>query len=80
MLVLTRKKDEAIILGNNIEIVVLGVEGEQVKIGIKAPKNIEVHRKEIYLAIQEENKSSLNTSPTINVEDLLESFRKRDSK
>lgn len=58
MLVLTRKKGEAIIISENIEVTILGVEGDTVKLGIKAPKEIEIHRKEIYLAIQESNKEA----------------------
>lgn len=55
MLVLTRKKGEAIQIGDDIEITVLEVKGDQVKIGIRAPKNIDIHRKEVYLEIQAEN-------------------------
>jgi carbon storage regulator len=62
MLVLTRKLQEAIKVGNDIEITVLAVEGEQVKLGISAPKNVEIHRKEVFLSIQEENNIAANTS------------------
>jgi carbon storage regulator len=55
MLVLTRKLKEAIQIGDDIEITVLAISGDQVKLGINAPKHIEIHRKEIYLAIQKEN-------------------------
>lgn len=55
MLVLTRKLNESIKIGDDVEITVIGVEGDQVKLGINAPRNIDIHRKEIYLAIQEEN-------------------------
>jgi carbon storage regulator len=55
MLVLTRKIGEAIQIGEDIEISVVSVKGDQVKLGINAPKNVEIHRKEIYLTIQEEN-------------------------
>lgn len=55
MLALTRKKGESIIIGNNVEVVILGVTGEQVKVGIVAPREIPVHRKEIYEQIQLEN-------------------------
>ena len=61
MLVLTRKLNESIMIGNDIEITVLAVEGEQIKLGINAPKKIEIHRKEIYLSIQQENNQALNT-------------------
>ncbi len=55
MLVLTRKLNEAIQIGDNIEITVLAISGDQVKLGINAPKHVEIHRKEVYLAIQKEN-------------------------
>ena len=48
MLVLTRKLGQSIVIGDEVEVVVLEVRGEQVRIGIKAPKNVSVHRKEIY--------------------------------
>ncbi|MGF2617929.1 carbon storage regulator CsrA [Rossellomorea vietnamensis] len=55
MLVLTRKTGEAIKIGDDIEITVLSIKGDQIKLGIEAPKNIDIHRKEIYLSIQDEN-------------------------
>lgn len=55
MLVLSRKINEAIQIGADIEVKVISVEGDQVKLGIDAPKHIDIHRKEIYLTIQEEN-------------------------
>ncbi|UYO05200.1 MULTISPECIES: carbon storage regulator CsrA [unclassified Paenibacillus] len=58
MLVLTRKKGESIVISENIEIIILGVEGDNVKIGVNAPKHIEIHRKELYLAIQQSNEEA----------------------
>lgn len=58
MLALTRKKGESIIVGDNVEVIVLGVQNEQVKLGISAPKNVSIHRKEIYVQIQNENKKA----------------------
>ncbi|RDI40116.1 carbon storage regulator CsrA [Falsibacillus pallidus] len=58
MLVLTRKNGESIQIGDDIEITVIGIKGDQVKIGINAPKHIEVHRKEIYLEIGQENEQA----------------------
>ena len=55
MLALSRKKNEALIINNNIEITILEIKGEQVKIGISAPKEIPVYRKEVYVQIQEAN-------------------------
>lgn len=55
MLVLTRKEDQSIMIGQDIEVKVLDVKDNQVKIGIVAPRSVPVHRNEVYLAIQEEN-------------------------
>jgi len=55
MLVLTRKRNQSIIIGDNIEITVVDIHGEQVKLGITAPRAVPVHRKEIYEEIQREN-------------------------
>ncbi|MBP7320534.1 MAG: carbon storage regulator CsrA [Lachnospiraceae bacterium] len=60
MLALTRKKGEALVLNNDIEITVLEIKGDQVKLGIQAPKEVPVYRKEIYLQIQKENQDSMN--------------------
>lgn len=62
MLALTRKKGSSIMIGNDIEITVLGIQGEQVKLGIVAPKNISVHRKEVFLQIQKENSEAAQNS------------------
>lgn len=60
MLVLTRKMGEAVIIADNIEITVLEVKGEQIKLGIQAPKDVDIHRKELYVSIQNANKQALN--------------------
>ncbi|MGG3821731.1 carbon storage regulator CsrA [Geobacillus thermodenitrificans] len=62
MLVLTRKLKEAIQIGDDIEITVLAIQGDQVKLGINAPKHIDIHRKEVYLAIQAENSAASEAS------------------
>jgi carbon storage regulator len=54
MLVLSRQKDESIIIGDDVEITIVDVRGDKVRLGINAPKNISVHRKEVYEAIQRE--------------------------
>jgi carbon storage regulator len=54
MLVLSRQRDESIMIGDNVEIVIVDIRGDKVRLGITAPKEIPVHRKEIYLAIQRE--------------------------
>ncbi|RAV03105.1 carbon storage regulator CsrA [Paenibacillus sp. YN15] len=68
MLVLSRKKGEAIIIGDGIEVTVLGVEGDVVKLGIQAPKEVDIYRKEIYTGIQEANKEAAKM--TIGLEGL----------
>ncbi|MCT4566296.1 MAG: carbon storage regulator CsrA [Maledivibacter sp.] len=66
MLVLTRKKNQSIKIGKDIEIKVLGIEDGKVKLGISAPKSIEVHRKEIYERIADENRNAINSNMQIN--------------
>ncbi|MCR2044734.1 carbon storage regulator CsrA [Anaerosalibacter massiliensis] len=58
MLILTRKKDESIIIGDNVEIKVLEISDGKVKLGIEAPKNIDIIRKELYENIEKENKKA----------------------
>ena len=62
MLVLTRKEDESIMIGTDIEIKILDLKDNQVKLGIIAPRNIAVHRREVYLAIQAENAQAAATT------------------
>lgn len=72
MLALARKVNESIMLGNDIEITLLKIKGDQVKIGISAPKSVPIYRKEIYLQIQEENKQAAGQE--IDVEALKNAF------
>ena len=58
MLALTRKKGESLVINNNIEITVLEIRGDQIKLGIQAPKNVPIYRKEVYLQIQSENEAA----------------------
>ena len=62
MLALSRKKGEALIINNNIEVTILEIKGDQVKIGISAPKEVPVYRKEVYVQIQEANKAATAVS------------------
>ncbi|AKG03896.1 carbon storage regulator [Salimicrobium jeotgali] len=62
MLILNRKENESITIGDDIEIKVVSVEGNQVRIGIDAPSHLDIHRKEIYMAIQEENRAAASAS------------------
>lgn len=71
MLALSRKKSEALIINNNIEITVLEIKGEQVKLGISAPKEVPVYRKEVYMQIQDSNKEAMNTDGLEALQDLL---------
>lgn len=61
MLALSRKKDEAIVINDDIEIKVIEIKGDQVKIGISAPKSVPIYRKEVYVQIQEANKAAANS-------------------
>lgn len=74
MLILTRKTNESIIIDDNIEIIVVGVEDGKVKLGIKAPKEVDIHRKEVYESIQQENRQAANAK-SISM-DLLKDFLK----
>ena len=65
MLALSRKKNEALIINNNVEITILDIKGDQVKVGITAPREVPVYRKEVYLQIQEANKEAVKSLPAI---------------
>lgn len=67
MLVLTRKTNESIIIGDEVKVTVVEVKGEQVKLGISAPKRISVHREEVYLEIQKENQKAAEAGVGIEV-------------
>ena len=67
MLALSRKQNEAIVIGNDIEVTVLEVKGDQVKIGITAPKSVPVYRKELYMQIKDTNKEAIEQANTIDV-------------
>lgn len=71
MLALTRKKGEALVVNNNVEITILEVKGDQVKIGISAPKEVPVYRKEVYIQIQEANKEAMEVSGLDALKDLF---------
>ena len=81
MLVLARKINESIMIGDDIEIVVIDIKGDQIKLGIKAPRRISVHRKEIYNEIQSENiaamRSDLNKDT---LKDFSDFFKKDKNK
>ncbi len=62
MLILTRKVGETVAIGDDIQISIVEVKGNQVKLGIQAPRDVEVHREEVYLKIQDENRLAANVS------------------
>ena len=71
MLALSRKKNEAIVINNNIEVTILEVKSDQVKIGITAPKEVPVYRKEVYVQIQNANKEAVNADGMDALKNLL---------
>ena len=71
MLALSRKKDEAIVINNNVEIKILEIKGDQVKLGISAPKSVPIYRKEVYLQIQEANQAAANEGAMEALKNLL---------
>ena len=73
MLALARKVNESIMIGNDIEITVLEIKGDQIKLGVKAPKSVPIYRKELYVQIQEENKQA---GGAVDVEALRGLFQK----
>lgn len=79
MLVLSRRRDESIMIGDDVEVTIVDVRGDVVKLGVRAPREIAVHRKEIYETIQRENIAAAQSSQ----EDLskaVEAVRKRQQK
>ncbi|MBR3607713.1 MAG: carbon storage regulator CsrA [Lachnospiraceae bacterium] len=71
MLALSRKKNEALIINNNVEVTILEIKGDQVKLGITAPKEVPIYRKEVYLQIQESNKDAMHTENLEALKDLF---------
>lgn len=71
MLALSRRKKESLIINNNVEVTVLEIKGDQVKLGISAPRDVSVYRKEIYLQIEEANKEAMQLEGIANLQNLL---------
>lgn len=71
MLALSRKKNEALVINNNVEITVLEIKGEQVKLGISAPREVPVYRKEVYIQIQNANKEAVDVDGMEALKNLL---------
>lgn len=74
MLVLTRKKNEAIVINDDIEITIVDIQNDQIRIGISAPKNVPVYRKEIYVQMTEENKKAAK-SGKISLDELKKNLK-----
>ncbi len=71
MLALSRKANESIMIGNDIEVTILEIKGEQVKIGITAPKSIPVYREEVYAQIKEANREAASDAVQENLRNLF---------
>ena len=74
MLALSRKKDEAVIINDDIEITIIEIKGDQVKIGISAPKSVPIYRKEVYMQIQNANKEA---AQSVDIKNIKEMFTKK---
>ncbi|MCI8380007.1 MAG: carbon storage regulator CsrA [Lachnospiraceae bacterium] len=72
MLALARKVNQSIVIGNDIEVTLLEIKGDQIKIGINAPKSVPIYRKEIFAQIQEENKSAMQEVDVSKVRQLFQ--------
>ena len=71
MLALSRKNDEAVIINDDIEITIIEIKGDQVKIGISAPKSVPIYRKEVYMQIQNANKEAAQSVDIKNIKELF---------
>lgn len=65
MLVLSRKRDESIMIGDDVVVTIVDIRGDKVRLGINAPQDVPVHRQEVYEAIQREKRITPGTKPTI---------------
>ncbi len=72
MLILSRKIDESIVISENIEVSIVDIKGDQVKLGIRAPKDVKVYRQEVFTAIQNENKAAAQAGIQLPEIDFLE--------
>jgi len=80
MLVLSRQKDESIIIGDDVEVIIVDVRGDKVRLGITAPKNITVHRREVYEAIQREKQEKEAKEHEGQAEPKIENKAKEEGK
>lgn len=72
MLVLTRRLNQSIKIGDDIEITVIEVRGDQVRLGVSAPRDVTVHRKEVYLQIQQENRAAASVDVPGNLDEITD--------
>ena len=79
MLVLSRQRDETIMIGDEVEITVVDIRGDKVRLGITAPRHIQVHRKEVYDAIKRENQQAASLTPQ-DVSPVVETDAPREAK
>jgi carbon storage regulator len=75
MLVLTRRAGESIVIGNDVTVTVLEVRGDQIRLGIDAPRDVQIHREEIYVQVQQENRGAVASAAR--AADLLRGARPR---
>lgn len=80
MLILARKLNESIMIGDEIEIVVVEIKGDQVKLGIRAPRNVAVHRTEIYKEIRDQNARAAETPAPESLDSLASLIKKKKLK
>ncbi len=71
MLVLARKTNQSIIINNSIEVIVIDIKGDQIKLGINAPRDIKIYRKEVYEEIEKQNKAAISEQINLNALDGL---------
>ena len=79
MLILSRKINESVIIGDNIEVMVVEIKGDQVKLGINAPREVSLYRGEIFEAIQEENKNAAKSTLPAEAVKLFKRKKKKES-
>lgn len=79
-MILARKLNESIMIGDDVEIVLVEIKGDQVKLGIRAPRYVTVHRTEIYREIKEQNKQAAKTPSAESLDSLASLLKKKDEK
>ncbi|MGI6574700.1 MAG: carbon storage regulator CsrA [bacterium] len=80
MLILTRKINESIMIGDHIEIIVLEIQGDKVSLGLKAPQEVSIHRKEIYAAMEAENHRAAQSVAPLDLKKINQLLKKSQNK